>query len=79
MMHWIRFHIPIRGIGMPGGAPPHPDHLWVTDTLIERLDLDTVILYDDLPYAWAEARRSPSVNSLACSAAKHIVPTHRST
>ena len=52
-LHWLRFHIPVRGLGMPGGAAPHPDHIWVTDTILERFSEAPLLLYEDLPYAWA--------------------------
>jgi hypothetical protein len=33
----LRTHIPRVGIGVPGGAVPNVDHLWVTDTLIDAI------------------------------------------
>ena len=47
-----RLRLPIPGIGLPGGAPPHPDHLWVTDLVLTAFPSAAVLLYEEIPYAW---------------------------
>lgn len=68
LMHRIRYRIPSARVGLRGGGPPHPDHLWVTDRLAANLrDQADIVLYEDLPYAWVKpADQRVRVVSSAC-------------
>ncbi len=56
LLHKVRRRMPAPGIGVPGGAPQSGDHRWVTDTVLAIVQSAapraTVLLYEDLPYAW---------------------------
>ncbi len=79
----LRTHIPRTGLGIPGGAEPNADHLWVTDTLVETLHADggqsalsRLAFYEDLPYLWAKSgdvRAAHLAASSACAAKERSV------
>jgi LmbE family N-acetylglucosaminyl deacetylase len=64
LLERIRLRIPIPKLGLPGGAPPHQDHLWVTDVVLAALPSVRCVLYEEIPYAWVR-RADDRVAALA--------------